>query len=437
MSTLDNFSQKFFDNYDWSAAADNPTDLVKSGMRYLANAGNMLIDAPSTILSASDELFLQMNYRGALTSRLTREAINQGLTGNDIGQYVENQWSQYFKPDGAGADQGLLKYATNNTFSSDLSDDTVVRAIGKYVQQAHKSDNVGLRVLAKTFFPFVRTPVQIVQDVVDHTPLALIPHTSTLYQDLAAGGAKRAQAIGKLMTGGMMMTAAGLAAQNGYITGQGPSNPELRGQMRKLGWQPYSIQMPDGSWLAYNRFDPYASYFALAADIHEAAHNFSTGESDEAWKNILVSITENVSSKRYLTGMVDLADLMTGASKVTSRTGSSTTWLAHLCRRGRRSAEVTPTPTCARPRLWSTPSATERLVCLNTFPPTATQLDGPLGPLRWVSGFRLRTTRSPRSCSVLKVLGLDLITRLRSMARLTLASSTTLKVRLPMTDGVS
>lgn len=259
-----------------------------AGYRGLDMVGK-LVSIPGTMLEKGDLFFKAVNYRMELHSLAFREASMEGLDGEAFAKRYSDILSN---PPTELVDQAN-KMALVQTFTHPLGE------TGRKVQNAIASTPL------RWAMPFVRTPTNIMKYMFARTPLAYA--MSSVRADIAAGGARAAQAHARVGLGSMMMmTFAGFAA-DGHVTGGGSLDPKINAAQRADGWQPYSVKI-GGKWYAYNRLDPLGMMLGMAADIYDVT-NSGTGESDSD-EVVLAAVTafaQNLASKTYAQGAFELA----------------------------------------------------------------------------------------------------------------------------------
>jgi hypothetical protein len=145
----------------------------------------------------------------------------------------------------------------------------------------------------------------------ERTPLA--PLSGAFREEIAAGGARRDLALGKLISGSMLMAVSADLVLSGSVTGAGPTNPKMRNIMRATGWQPYSIKIGD-KYYAYNRLDPVGALLGLSADVTEIIGQTDEAEASQLATAAALSVAQNMASKTYMSGVTDFFDAFFGAS---------------------------------------------------------------------------------------------------------------------------
>lgn len=268
------------------------------------------VGLPTRALGVADEMMKQVVYRSKVAAEAHMEAINKGLTGDDLRGFVLKSLDESVDLEGRALREGAKEEAMRATFQQDLSPGT----FGAGVQSFTNSFKI-----AKTVLPFIRTPVNVLRQGWQMTPGLNMLQTE--YRNMitgAMGPQAQAQAVGQMTLGSLFMGTAAYLAENGLITGGGPSDPALRKRLMDTGWRPYSIvrTAPDGSreYIALGRFDPVAMPFGIVADLSDAvaegmsesgnaAQRFGTGATA-----LLVSLSKQLANKAYLTSINQVVD---------------------------------------------------------------------------------------------------------------------------------
>ncbi len=245
---------------------------------------------PGRFLMAEDELFKGIGYRMELRALAYRTAMQEGLSGktaaNRMAIIMDNP--DKFAPN---IHLAAIDAARYQTFTGPLQS-KILGALGS-------SNNVLLRMIV----PFIRTPTNILKFAGERTPLAFL--SSRIAGDIKAGGARRDLALARMSMGSMAMGIATLMAAEGKITGGGPSDPKLQANLKRQGWQPYSIKIGN-KYVQYGRLEPVGMLFGLAADFAEIsglAGEEMTPETENIATAIIASISKNATSKTWLKGL--------------------------------------------------------------------------------------------------------------------------------------
>ena len=254
------------------------------------------IRVPGRLLTAGDEYFKSVGYRMELYAQAYRQAFNEGLRDEAAAKRV----MEIIENPPENIKQSAIDASRYQTFTNQLG------KTGKAVEQVR--NNIPY---ARVVMPFVRTPVNVMSYAFERTPLA--PLSSSFREEIAAGGARRDLAMGKLIAGSMAMAVSADLVMSGSITGAGPTNPKMRNIMRATGWQPYSIKVGD-KYYAYNRLDPVGALLGLSADVTEIIGQTTEAEAAQIATAAALSVAQNMASKTYMSGVTDFFDAFFSAS---------------------------------------------------------------------------------------------------------------------------
>lgn len=255
------------------------------------------IRTPGRFLMAEDELFKSIGYRMELRAQAFRMATQEGLEGDALANRMAEilQDPEKLAPNVHLAAVDAARY---QTFTSPLE--------SKLLGALSQSKNPVIKLIV----PFVRTPTNILKYAFERTPFAAM--SSKVRADISAGGARRDLALARISMGSMLMSAAAIMAAEGKITGGGPSDPKLSANLRRQGWQPYSIKIGD-KYVQYGRLEPLGMIFGLAADFSEItglAGDELSPESENLASAIVMAVSRNVTSKTWLRGISETVQAM-------------------------------------------------------------------------------------------------------------------------------
>ena len=279
---------------------DYDLDPVNSGnMSGFIGKATKLIHAavgiPGNVLMATDELFKTIHYQGAMHMQASIGGRKLGLKGDELTQYMANRLANPLTEDTKFA----IQTAKVGTFQNDLG------KAGKAVQTIVQ--NVPL---TRFVMPFVRTPTNIIKYAAHHSPFMAYPGfrklSAQMTADIEAGGVRRELAEAKVATGSLLFAVAGLAAANGILTG-GVDEEYSNGSAALIGKQQYSIKLGDKQY-SFSRLDPFGMFFGVTADMHELVTKMDEREWSETAGGLLLSLSNNLTNKTYLKGLVDFTD---------------------------------------------------------------------------------------------------------------------------------
>lgn len=111
------------------------------------------------------------------------------------------------------------------------------------------------------------------------TSVEELPVVGLLKRDASLSGSQQAasQALSMATAG-----AAGFLAMSGHISGAGPTDQQERDRLMRSGWQPYSIQGPDGKWYDYSNMGPLSATLSAVSNAYEASTDKSLDEKDKS-----------------------------------------------------------------------------------------------------------------------------------------------------------
>lgn len=264
-----------------------------------------IVSLPSRFLMGMDEFFKQASYRGRIYADAVHHADLENLKGAEKQRYIKNYIKDSFDDAGAATRGDALLQAQRTTFTEQLDGE-----LSKMLQRAAVKSNT-----VRFVVPFVRTPINVLSQGFQQIPVLGVL-SKRWRDDVAAGGPRRAQAIGKQAIGGALTITGLHLVSEGYITGSGPSDPAVRKQWLQTH-QPYSFRITneDGSitWQPYQRYEPASYVLALMADMGEifGDDNISEKEKSEVAFAVAAAVAENTINKTFTQGIADFFELLT------------------------------------------------------------------------------------------------------------------------------
>ena len=290
-----------------------PESLLAHGVDYLG----AWVRTPGRALATEDEIFKAHNYRMELRALSWREAAQEGKTGaalNARARYIREHADEF-----PSVKNRADTFALMQTFTRDFMDMGNIGRLGQAV--ATFADNFpGGRIV----LPFVRTPTGLIHYTSERTPFLNL-FADTWRADFAAGGERRALALGKI--GGGAMASAVVATYAGsyidpdnptqymtVITGAGPTTPAMRATLERQGWRPFSVWNPiDREYVSLNRLDPTLGMtFGIIASFIEIKGQIPEQGVTELAMASVVAMSKAVLSKTYLEGLSNFLDAMEG-----------------------------------------------------------------------------------------------------------------------------
>ena len=259
-----------------------------------------VIRLPGRALQAEDEFFKAVAYQGELAALAMEEAIRAN-PADVMGEFHKIMGSQRHD-----LIKAAKKKAAQVTFTTPLGPN--MAALSRVLNKSK---------VGRLIIPFIRTPTNILFEATKYTPAA--PLLEEVRKDLSGGGRDAALGWSRMAIGsGVMLGFAAMAAQ-GILSGAGPDDDATRSQLMRQGWRPYSIKLPDGSWLKYNRFEPFGMLTGLAADLFEIGSTMSEGDYSAASSMLLTSLASNLGDKTFLRGVTEFSQAYADPKRYLSR----------------------------------------------------------------------------------------------------------------------
>ena len=285
-----------------------------------------VIELPSRLLMTGDEFLKQSNYRARLYVNALDNTMERGLDIQSKAgkENIDRIFKEGFTKNGAAnitessINQNALQYAREATYTNDLMGGSYLN-IGSHIQTFLNAAPI-FRFLA----PFIRTPTNLWRHMSNRIP-GLGAFTKQNRMMWNSGDRRaRAEVLGRQLTGtavvmyGFHLATEDVEDKNGKvypkITGNGPSNFEIKKTWLSLGWQPYSIAQlnDDGTvtYKQYNRMDPRFMVLGFVADIKENLANINDQEKEEMLTASIMTIMRNAANKTYLRGITDAMALI-------------------------------------------------------------------------------------------------------------------------------
>jgi hypothetical protein len=209
-----------------------------------------------------------------------RQNFDDGMKGLPFDQPKFSSYEKMFK--------AANEAAREDTFQKELGN------MGRGVQSVLRN-----HPFMQIFVPFLRTPTNIAKETIKRTPLGLL-EVAAKWKDMTP--AEQMGALARPMTGTAIGAGVLALAMDGEITGGGPIDPEDREALRASGWQPYSIKVGN-QWVSFQRFEPIAAIFGIAADAAEGMRNGDFDTWNTGAMRVMQSAAENITNKTFLAGL--------------------------------------------------------------------------------------------------------------------------------------
>jgi len=167
----------------------------------------------------------------------------------------------------------------------------------------------------KWFIPFVQTPMNILKQGIEYSPLGI----STL-----PGAVNKIEQFGKTLVGTTIFAGAGWLALKDLTTWAVPINQKEKDAFYAAGMQPYSLKIGD-TWVSYSRLGPLAYPIAMAAAIKFYTKDNPKAATDTELQKItkiFSGIAQFFSDQSYVQGIGDFVNIAQGDITALTRMAS-------------------------------------------------------------------------------------------------------------------
>lgn len=285
MQTKGKLSEQFGVAGDWAKALD---------------FYGTVITLPGRALMSEDEFFKAVAYRSELAMMANRgrrdeyARLLQAGVPDAQAKAQADAWAKAAMDDPTEEmDKAALAAARVATFTKPL-DGTLADV-----------QSVLMHPLARLYFPFVRTPANIMLETLKRTPAAFV--SPSFWHAVKSGGPEADAAIAKATMGSAIMLGIGATVLGDRITGAGPGDRKRKQALQNQGWQPFSIVFsndevtpddlarfneltggmvrvgPDKTYVSYAGIEPLASILAMGASAAETALEAEDMQDAERW----------------------------------------------------------------------------------------------------------------------------------------------------------
>lgn len=258
-----------------------------------------------------------------ITSQSFRnEMINDVMNFQKTGKVIDSatgraKSNKFYLANVAELAQRADQVAQRLTYRQALDPESLVGHINAYLQ---RTDNPYPQLFRLLVFPFVKTPLNIIDNVLVHTPG--LRHFSQEAKYIMKHGtqADKDMLNAKLVSGTMLYT----LGMGLYVSGQltGAHDKADRDHMIAAGIPEYSILIGN-RFYSYNRIDPLGMYLGLIADIGKASKYLDKGEVEMGAASLIAALSQHVVNKTYMQGVGELVNLMNDPQRHLSRATSN------------------------------------------------------------------------------------------------------------------
>lgn len=306
---------------------------LKTGTDALLNS----FDYIGRFMAATDAYF-RAGFRGMeLRASAREQAIKEGLKGKELDARIDKLTDKPLEEMIEQADQfaargtytqkpvgllGILVESINKATSigakEKLEATESFRALKEKRFEDVKPGKIGKTIVkgvARTIVPFSRIVANVVNNSIDWTPAGF------LREGLPSAGASamfgkgkpltrpQRQQLGRAAIGtvGMMWLAS--MAEEGRLSGNGPSDSKKRQQLKDAGWRENAIRIGD-TWYPYQNWGPMAVPMTLVGNYFDSGKygNFDEDEANERLTAGVLGSVKSVLDMSFLSGLADLVE---------------------------------------------------------------------------------------------------------------------------------
>jgi len=222
---------------------------------------------PVRVLMAVDTFFNHANTKAFLSAesaRLSLRLSKAGASADDIAKTV----AAFEAAPPANILNAADEFAKTTTFAKELTG--LAEKFNNTISGASQKIPL-MRVLV----PFFKTNANMVEEVMERSPLAPI-WSSDFKAAWAAGGRQQDEALAKVATGTTTLGVLAYLSSKGLINGNGKENPEIELALRdnKTVAPPTSIKIND-TWVSVKGIDPLSSMVDAAHFLSKASGHLS------------------------------------------------------------------------------------------------------------------------------------------------------------------
>ena len=254
------------------------------------------------IMARTDGMAKVVNGRMAIVTEAMQAARAKDLKGDAFWNRVQSLKDDYSQFDEAALAR-IKKFSDHNTFTTKLESE-FLRAL-----QRGPEDPWANLIYRLGFLPFVRTPIRLLEIGAEYTP-GLNFFARNFYKDMAEGGATRAVAEARLVTGAAVMGAFATLAYQGYITGVYTDlTPGQKRAMEDAGMPEQSFWDPlAGKYRSYKGIEPLTQWISTGATFARLMHQLPQLDAEHLFTAASVAISSNVSINQFMQSIGEFAN---------------------------------------------------------------------------------------------------------------------------------
>jgi hypothetical protein len=214
---------------------------------------------------ANDHLFGHVHHRSDIIDWTYEAGKAKGFKGDALDKWVKNQLDTRGHLMKEVNSESGARYVEDLLFKRKFSGEGFASQ-GAKMYEKFTNDHPIMRPLGQLFF---RTPVRVFEEGIRMTPgLNLI--SPNFVADLAGknGQARYARAMGEAMVGFAITQWIMAQYAAGNISGGGPLDYKQRRTLEESGWEPYTIKIGEHK-ITYRNYDPFSTPIKIVANMME------------------------------------------------------------------------------------------------------------------------------------------------------------------------
>lgn len=266
---------------------------------------SIVTEYPKRTLAAIDGFFREIIRGGEINGLAVRQALKEGL------EPESPEWNARIDELITNPTKEMEDIATKKADLQQLldNDSRILKGMETLTRRTTDMNAVDrtIRFAVQNIFPFTRNIDNIMRQTLRNSPIGFF--SKNVQADLKAGGARRDQALARIIVGSTLLYFAGEYAANGLATGQGNTNLDMEALNAAAGRPANSVKIGD-EWVSLEGFDAISAPFNAAASARIA---WDKGEiDDKTYLTRMLKATGAIASSLYDTTIIEQMDKFTG-----------------------------------------------------------------------------------------------------------------------------
>ena len=260
---------------------------IPSGSKFMRT-----YSTPLRVLEAGDAFFKTILGEGQEAALKFRKGKLKTKAGN---AEITKQAQEY-------ASEALFRGGLNKQGQGWLLN--AVDGLTSLINKTRHSRSGLVRGIGKTLIPFVQTPMNILKQGVEYSPVG--------FANAINSKGNIPDQLAKATIGSMVMLGAGSIISGGNSTWETPTGAKEREAFFASGKQPYSIKMGD-KWVSYTKLGPLSYPIAMAGAVNEALKARGDDELASATAGkVIAMMGAFFTDQSYMRSVGDIIDAMRG-----------------------------------------------------------------------------------------------------------------------------